>query len=352
MRDPSPEALERARQEQVIARREAELRYEMAVRTQLPYLRRMWRVGFPLLQAGAGLCVEKTVPKAGFEYWNRHAFGDMGVKYLERTYQLDDSLVVLEVFPGGAAERAGLQEGDILLTLDGDPVPRGPDSDPQFKKLLAERLEGSQATILQVGRGEETRTISIVPQPVCDFELDFSSSSMLNAFSDGRRLTVTLGMMNFADSDEELALIISRELAHGILNHIDKRNGYAFVGGMLDLLAATQGIITQGAISHFASEINAEEFEEEADYVGMYLVARAGFELQKLPEFWDEIVERDPGGSEYYALVYEGDLPHRRATMLNTIEEIEAKKARGAPLMPDLATALVHEPRDMTLTNR
>jgi hypothetical protein len=349
---PSPEALERAQKEQLAARREAELRYEMAIRTQLPYLQRLWKVGFPLLQAGAGLCVERTTPRAGFEYWNRYAFGDMGVQYLERTYDLDDALVVLAVFPGGAAARAGLKEGDELLALDGAEVPTGPDSDPAFKKLLRENLKASQAIALEVRRGDERRTLSLVPQPVCDFQLDFSTSHQLGASSDGAEMTITLGMMNFAHTDEGLALVVSRELAHNILNHIDQRNGYAFMGGMLDLLAATQGIITQGAISQFASGINAKAFEAEADYVGLYLMARAGFEVEEAPQFWDTLVERDPSGSEYSALAYETDMPHRKAAMRNTIQEIEEKRSRGAPLMPDLASVLEEDSRDVTLTNR
>ena len=42
------------------------------------------------------------------------------------------------------------------------------------------------------------------------------------AFADGTKVFLTRGMMRFAQSDEELALVVAHETAHNIMGHIDK----------------------------------------------------------------------------------------------------------------------------------
>lgn len=68
--------------------------------------------------------------------------------------------VVSRVLPGGAAERAGLQAGDRLLTVDGRAVRHGND----FIDYIEEHAQ--QRVLLQIRRGEQALTVGIVPDAV------------------------------------------------------------------------------------------------------------------------------------------------------------------------------------------
>jgi len=75
------------------------------------------------------------------------------------------------VTPGGAAEEAGLQAGDIVIRFNGKPLAgKNPDADedesPAAVRLLAiakEMKEGEKVT-LEVRRGKETKTYTFVPR--------------------------------------------------------------------------------------------------------------------------------------------------------------------------------------------
>jgi S1-C subfamily serine protease len=73
--------------------------------------------------------------------------------------QIDTGILVISVEPGSPAQRAGLQEGDVLLEYDGHPTPRIDD----LHKLLTEARVGvaAQLTIL---RGVETRILHVIAE--------------------------------------------------------------------------------------------------------------------------------------------------------------------------------------------
>lgn len=84
-------------------------------------------------------------------------------------------------------------------------------------------------------------------------------------------------------SDEELATVVSHEIAHNAMKHIDAKmqnaTAGAFFGAILDIFAATQGVNTGGEFTSQFAQLGAmtfsQEFEREADYVGMYILALA-----------------------------------------------------------------------------
>lgn len=71
---------------------------------------------------------------------------------------IETGILVISVAPDGPAERAGLREGDIIVSYDGQPV-AGIDS---LQKLLTEAQVGVRAT-LAVIRGAEKLALSAIP---------------------------------------------------------------------------------------------------------------------------------------------------------------------------------------------
>ncbi len=68
---------------------------------------------------------------------------------------VDSVLIISQVYPKGPAEKAGLQKGDTVVTIDG----ARPSSVENFNKLTSGR-DGSSVTI-SVNRGEENKEIEI-----------------------------------------------------------------------------------------------------------------------------------------------------------------------------------------------
>ena len=71
---------------------------------------------------------------------------------------LDSAVFVVSVEPGGAAARAGLRDGDLIVGFDDRPI-AGMDD---LHKLLTEERAGRQASLV-VLRGSERRTIAVTP---------------------------------------------------------------------------------------------------------------------------------------------------------------------------------------------
>ena len=76
------------------------------------------------------------------------------------------------------------------------------------------------------------------------------------------------------------------------------------------------------------------DFEREADYVGMYILARAGLPLDMVPGFWSQFAQINPTPISYAST--HPTTAERFVRLQQTIEEIERKRAAGEELMPEL----------------
>lgn len=163
----------------------------------------------------------------------------------------------------------------------------------------------------------------------------------LNAYADGSAVHISPAMVLFAKNDSDLAFIITHEFAHNIMRHVASKQQNAMLGTLLgvaaDLAAASQGYDSQGQFGKLGMGIGANAyspaFESEADYVGLYLLARAGYKYHNAPNFWRQMSVQNPDA------IYTGRThPSNSARYVNmnkTIAEIDAKKARKLPLLPE-----------------
>lgn len=69
------------------------------------------------------------------------------------------AVMIAEVLPDGPAQRAGLEQGDLLLELDGEPI-TGVD---RLHRLLTAERAGSQVEIRLLRRGKQ-RSVTLVPE--------------------------------------------------------------------------------------------------------------------------------------------------------------------------------------------
>ncbi len=142
----------------------------------------------------------------------------------------------------------------------------------------------------------------MVPEAACDYPVLLDKRDVVNAFADGNQIYITQGMLRFVDNPGELATVVAHELAHNMMGHRAAKEtnmvAGAGVGLIFDILAAAAGVNTGGDFMRIGAEAGAgafsQDFEAEADYVGVYLMARGGYDIDLAPNFWRRMAVIDP----------------------------------------------------------
>ena len=181
------------------------------------------------------------------------------------------------------------------------------------------------------------------PPENCAFKVILDPSERgLNAHADGQDVVIYPAMIDFAKNDNHLAFVIAHEFAHNIMHHIDAQKSNVTVGTLFgavaDIAAGAAGANTQGMFSKVGQRQgvlrHSVGFESEADYVGLYILARAGFAIEQAPDFWRIMSQASP--DSIYISQSHPTNPGRTIAMGKTVAEIRAKQRAGQPLIPNI----------------
>ncbi len=176
----------------------------------------------------------------------------------------------------------------------------------------------------------------------CNFSFTIKDDKVLNAYADGKSIYVTPVMMQFAKNDDTLGMVLSHEYAHNIMGHVASKQKNAIagllLGGALDMLAKSQGVDTGGKLGNLGASQGANAyspaFESEADYVGMYVMYYAGYDISNAASLWRHMTAADPKGA-FMATTHPAN-PERYVLLNQTKDEIFAKRDVGQPIVPSM----------------
>lgn len=259
-------------------------------------------VGWPVLTENDGLC-PKTRPSIGVKTHTLKSYSKPLRKTASRLFGADDTPRIFHIADGSPAALAGLKRGDIIINDAGEPA-----------KLSGKTWETDLAdNNVSVLRGENRLELSVKAVSACDYNLRLSQSSAINAYADGRNITVTAGMMKFTQSDSELALIIGHELAHNTMGHVPK--------------SIINYVITLGGTRF------TRPFESEADYVGLYYLVRAGYSSEGVEKFWQRLATVAP--KSINRAKTHPTFPERYLGIQAARAEITAKQKGNEALLPN-----------------
>ncbi len=321
---------------------EAQKQREMVVEDFVSSNRRLQAVASKVIISGAELCGEKVKPYFGFSAWNNEHFKDDWKRAAESKYNLSGQIHVSHVGPGSVADLAGLKEGDVIQSVNNTLTPYGKDAPKKFTDNLKELGKSGEPVEFTIRRGSDEKKIAIKPTQACDFNVMLSPDDVKNAYADGKNIVFYKGMVDFFRSDEEMALVFSHELAHNSMKHIDAKKKNAVLGGILgfvlDIAAAAGGVNTNGDFTRMASNAGAGvysvEFEQEADYVGLYFMAQAGYKIDEAPNFWRRMATSN--SSSISMKSSHPTHPERFLALETTVKEIKDKIANNQPLKPEM----------------
>lgn len=193
-----------------------------------------------------------------------------------------------------------------------------------------------------LGSAPSSFSMEKVLEPACPIQVWVVPNNDLNAHTDGSQVWVSASLIEFSTKDE-LALVLGHEFAHIAMRHREKKGQNWSLGWLAgfaaDVAAAAAGVNTQGGFSNIGSMVGQEhgsvDFEMEADYVALYIVAKAGLPIDNAPEFWRKMATRYPSMIEPSLSSTHPSSAQRYLAMQKAVEEINKKKAQGKPLEPE-----------------
>jgi beta-barrel assembly-enhancing protease len=324
------------------AAEEAKKQQALVVEDYMNNYKRLQKVASKIVVDGADMCGDKVSSYYGFNFWNQNSFSQSMKDIAKSKYSLDEHFKILNIAPKSPAETATFKEGDTLVSINGWLIPVGKDMQKQLNQKLVEYGKTYTPLEIAVLRDNAEQKLTITPIKACDFTVHLAPDDTKNAYADGKNIVVYKGMMDFFKSDEEIALVVSHELAHNSMKHIDAKQKNATVGGvfglLLDIAAATAGVNTNGDFSRLgaglAGNAYSVQFEQEADYVGLYFMQKAGFDINNAAGFWRRMAVNNS-----QAITVKSShptTPERFVAIEATVSEIKTKIEKGQPLTPEL----------------
>lgn len=285
---------------------------QLALQDAIASREKIEQVSFRLMTAADDFCPAHEAAAYGFRVANQYSFGPE-MAQAASSLGLDESARILTIVKGSPAALAGLKKGDVIKRINGKPIKPGSDSAGTVMAEIANA--GLGGLNLDVG-GDHPRHVRVDAVAACEYQTEVVDSDKVNAYADGERIRITKGMMWFVEDDTDLAMVMAHELAHNIMGH-----------------AGTFSGMFQDKISR----------EADADYVGLYIMARAGFKIEKAAGFWRRMAAAFPSmieSSSSHPL-----MPARFVAIRKTTREIRLREARGLPLIP-------HQVEDLALLPR
>ena len=140
-------------------------------------------------------------------------------------------------------------------------------------------------------------------------------------------------MLRFIEEDKELQMVIAHELAHNIEGHIEKKGNNYLLGTIVDLAAAGAGVNTRGTFGSLGAQMYSQDFEREADYVGMYILANSGIEREGVANFWRRMSVENPRSISYAST--HPSSSERWVNIEAVNKEIDKKIRDSEPLLPE-----------------
>lgn len=317
---------------------ESERQYQLrlSLQQQIKYQQQLDNVAWPVLVAALPLCDEEFHKRdLGFSVASLSSFPAHYAEAAKTVFNMGDALQVVTVAVNSPAANAGIQPGDKLIAMNGMLVVRGKDAAKSFDKTLASLLDLDNVIKLKIERAGAPQEISLKGQMLCYFPPGVTMGDEVNAYADGKNIVVSKGMLRFAENDLELSTVIAHELAHNMMRHIDAKKSNYWLGTAADIAAAVAGVNTQGAFGRMGATAYSQDFESEADYVGVYVQALAKQPIENVANFWRRMAAEHPGGIKENHGASHPSTPERFISIEKTVEEIRNKQKAGFALVPD-----------------
>ena len=204
-------------------------------------------------------------------------------------------------------------------------------------KVASNLINAVENHLKTIGRSDYT-------QNYYDWEFHLIANNTVNAFCmPGGKIVVLSGLSAVTKTEDELAFILGHEMAHALLDHsrtqvsARKTKDRLATGARLGSIALSlAGFGTAASATRLATnvaDIGSEYFlmkpwgrdqELEADKLGMMIVHWAGYDISRIPSFWQKMSNHSSNNFDFFSTHPSDD--KRIAGMKNLVLEIENQK--------------------------
>ena len=126
----------------------------------------------------------------------------------------------------------------------------------------------------------------------------------VGAWTDGKGVWVTRGMVRFLKNDDELAIILGHEMAHAYKAHVEYSVARGIFGVALGAVADAFAPGTGRSVMTLTDAVNKSfdrDEEREADFYGLIWASKAGFNVDAAKNVWKRMaIERPETVEEGY----------------------------------------------------
>jgi predicted Zn-dependent protease len=183
----------------------------------------------------------------------------------------------------------------------------------------ADLLLGQVPTSVDVTIGEQTKNLLLAGQPHCEnpepkkyvekivapmiaalgksdfeFSVEVVKSPEVNAFAlPGGFITVNSGLLESAETGDEVAAVLSHELQHVVRRHGTRRM-LRELGSKIVLSAVFGGThvaVPASVVHDFASNAYSRDEESEADALGLALMIKTGIDPRGMSRFFERLAK-------------------------------------------------------------
>ena len=167
-----------------------------------------------------------------------------------------------------------------------------------------------------------------------DWQFAVIDDPAVNAWAlPGGKCGVNVGLLEFVESDDELAVVMGHEIAHAIARHGGERVSQSMAASIVaDLaLGGLDPAVQQAIAAAYGLGVAlpfSRSHEREADRIGLLIAAEAGYDPRAAISLWTRMAARGDGGFEFLST---HPLPQSRVEELESlIPEAEAVRQAAA----------------------
>lgn len=211
--------------------------------------------------------------------------------------------------PFSGRQQLQLLPSDLMLSMSQDQyasflathqVVRGT-SDAEMVQRVGNRIaQGTENLLNQTGQSELVKEFA--------WEFNLVQDNGANAWCmPGGKVVFYTGILPMTKDENGLAVVMAHEIAHAVAEHGNERMSQQLAASLgyvaLDIALSQKPEQTR-AIFLTAYGIGAtvgfilpfsRKHESEADEIGLYLMAYAGYDPRGAPKFWERMIQMSPG---------------------------------------------------------
>lgn len=220
-------------------------------------------------------------------------------------------LLSIFIFIGCSSKTPYTNRSQIIFVSSSEEMALGEKS---YKEALSEAKVIANTTDAKRVKNIGQKIAQVTNKPDFKWEFNLIEDNQANAFClPGGKVVVYTGILKYAKNDDQLATVISHEIAHALARHGAERmsqsmiqQGVGMVGNIVIGTAAPQYQNAFNQAYGLGSNLGimlpyGRMQESEADEIGIHLMYKAGFNINEAVKFWQNMSEGKSDGTDFFS---------------------------------------------------